>query len=323
MIRSTAAGAFCERGDFFLDPGRSVERAVITHAHRDHLRNGCSTYYCSEPSEGLVRARLPRHAKVTVVPYGEVFRLGDVDVSFHPAGHILGSSQVRIESEGKVWVFSGDYKRDSDASCEAFEVVECDTFITESTFGRSEFAWPRVETVFDDLLAWWKRNRELGRTSVIFCYVLGKAQRILAELKSRSTPRIWVHDEIEVMTDCYRRESVPLASTELLPRRLRGRTLAGELVLAPPRYAVPTWIDRFQEASTAVTSGWADARPGRGGVEPEARFPLSDHADWPALLRTIEETGARRVLTMHGESTELVDELRSRGLEAGPLSEVL
>src|SRR6516165_9110285 len=185
VIVETSAGLFCEAGGFHIDPWLPVDRAVITHAHGDHAHAGSAAYLCAAPGERLLRRRLP-DARIETAPYGQRLRIGDVDVSFHPAGHVLGSAQIRIEHHGDVWVASGDYKRAADPTCTPFEPVRCNTFITEATFALPVYSWDSPATVVDEILAWWRGNRAEDRPSVLFCYVLGKAQRILAELRDRA-----------------------------------------------------------------------------------------------------------------------------------------
>ncbi len=184
LIAWTDKGLYCQSGDFYIDPHRAVDTAVITHAHSDHARRGSVRYLCTSPSVGLLKSRLGAKIQVEGIPFGQRFRLGSVTVSLHLAGHILGSAQVRVESDdGQIWVASGDYKRDPDPSCEPFEPVPCDTFITEATFGTPKYSWNKDCSHGRDIHAWWKKNAASGFNSLLFGYSLGKAQRILAELE--------------------------------------------------------------------------------------------------------------------------------------------
>jgi putative mRNA 3-end processing factor len=193
LLTETSSGLWCESGGFHIDPWQPVDRAVITHAHGDHARPGSHAYLCASPSSALLRRRFGSDARIESIPYGEMQTIGDVRVSLHPAGHVLGSAQIRIESRDGVTVVAGDYKRAPDPTCAAFEPVRCDTFITESTFGLPIYRWDPTHVVIDDIAAWWQRNREGGRTSVLFCYTIGKAQRLLAELMRITDRPVYVH----------------------------------------------------------------------------------------------------------------------------------
>ena len=319
VLTESSAGIYCQAGEFYIDPRRRVPRAVVTHAHMDHFRHGCGEYFCSRSSLELMRLRLRGSPKVTGLEFGEQVELGDVKVSFHPAGHILGSAQVRVESAGEVTVVSGDYKRGLDPSCEPFEVVPCDTFITEATFARRGVTWRSNEEVITEIADWWGENQGLGKVSVLYCYVLGKLQRILAGLGALDSEReVFIHRDAEPYNDCYRRAGIQLAATRVVPRKLDGWSLEGALVLAPPKYLQPSWYRRFGKTETAFASGWMALEDSRKRGY-EKGFALSDHADWGELLKTIEETGARTVITCHGDSSELDDYLEGLGLNVSSL----
>src|SRR5262249_11713475 len=259
-------------------------------------------------------------SRIETLPYGERLRLGDVDVSFHPAGHVLGSAQIRIEHRGAVWVASGDYKRAADPTCASFEPVRCDTFITEATFALPVYSWDPPSRVVDEILDWWRGNRTEDRPSVLFCYVLGKAQRILAELRGRADGPIHLHGAMSAMTDLYREAGVEMAPAERITDEMRGATLARSLVLAPLSARGTRWMKRLPRASDAFASGLLRVRGVRRQRAFDRGFALSDHADWPALLSTIAETGASRVLATHGWSDALARYLsETRGLETGTL----
>jgi putative mRNA 3-end processing factor len=318
MIKETAQGLYCEAGDFHVDPWQPVKRALITHAHSDHASPGSDAYLCAAECAPLLRRRLPG-ASVSTQPWGSQITIGDVRVSFHPAGHILGSAQVRIEHNGEIWVVSGDYKRAPDPTCAAFEPVRCHTFITEATFGLPIYTWDPPSVVMTEIMDWWRDNRAEGRASVLFCYVLGKAQRILAELATRATEPVRLHGAMAAMTDAYRDAGVTLASTERIGESDRGRALAGALVLAPLSARGTVWMRRLPHPSMAFASGLMRVRGVRRQRAFDRGFVLSDHADWGALLATIAETAASRVLVTHGWSEALARFLAERGLETGVL----
>jgi putative mRNA 3-end processing factor len=321
VVRSTPSGLLCEAGGFHVDPWGASALAVITHVHGDHLQLGSERYLCAAPSLPFIRKRLGPETRAEGVPYGEQVRLGDARVSFHPAGHVLGSAQVRIEAAGAVWVVSGDYKRAPDPTCAPFEVVPCDVFITEATFGLPIYRWEEPSVVVAQILAWWNANREAGMASVLFCYAMGKAQRILAELAALTDRPALVHGAIEGLVELYRSAGVRMLPTLKVSDTAKGRSFAGELILAPPAAAGSTWMRRFGTSrETAFASGWMRVRGTRRRKGFDRGFALSDHADWPALLRTIGETGARRVLVTHGYSDELSRYLAERGVQAAALA---
>ena len=322
-VRATPSGLLCEAGGFHVDPWGAADLAVITHVHGDHLRLGSRRYLCAAPSLPFVHKRLGPGVAVEAVPYRERVRLGAATVSFHPAGHVLGSAQVRIETGDGVWVVSGDYKRAPDPTCAPFEVVPCDVFVTEATFGLPIYRWEEPSAIVPRILEWWDRNREAGVASVLFCYAMGKAQRILAELAALGVTgrAVHVHGAVEGLTEIYRAAGVAMPPTVKVADTERGRSFAGELVLAPPAAAGSTWMRRFGATrETGFASGWMRVRGTRRRKGFDRGFALSDHADWPALLRTIEETGARRVLVTHGYADELSRYLRERGLDSAAVA---
>jgi putative mRNA 3-end processing factor len=319
VIAETSAGLFCEAGGFHVDPWLAVDRAVITHAHGDHARPGSAGYLCAATGREVLQRRLP-DASIETLPYGESIAIGETRVSFHPAGHILGSAQIRIEHRGEVWVVSGDYKRQPDPTCHAFEPVRCHTFVTEATFGLPIYTWDAPATVVDDILAWWRENREHDKPSVLFCYVLGKAQRILAEIGDRADGPIHLHGAMCALTDVYRGAGVTMAHAERITEGMRGKALARSLVLAPLSARGTPWMRRLPNASDAFASGLMRVRGVRRQRAFDRGFALSDHADWGALLDTIDATGASRVLVTHGWSEALARYLaETRGLETGVL----
>jgi putative mRNA 3-end processing factor len=319
LVVATAAGLYCPAGDFFIDPQQPVARAVISHAHADHARRGMGHYWAARPGEALLRVRLGRDLPLTPLDYGQPVILGAATVSLHPAGHILGSAQVRIETEGQVWVVSGDYKRSTDPSCAPFEPVRCDVFVTEATFARPEFCWEAPETVMQAVFEWWQHCKATGRTAVLFCYALGKAQRLLAGLMSFTDETVLLHGSMPPLVKVYRQAGVQMLPTEALGTPPRGMSFAGRLVLAPPVAGGTPWMRRFSPCETGFASGWMQHDDPRRKAYDRA-FVLSDHADWPDLIHSIEQTNARRVLFMHGDSTTLLEHCRARGLEAAALA---
>ena len=315
LVIQRPEGLYCPPGDFYIDPWRSVPRAVITHAHADHARGGHGHYLASEPARGVMLARLGAISLQTV-GYGERVMHNGVSVSLHPAGHVLGSAQVRIEYRGEVWVASGDYKVAPDPTCAAFEPVRCHTFITESTFGLPIYRWQDDAAVFAQINRWWRDNAAAGRASVLMAYSFGKAQRILAGIDASIGPVV-VHSAIEPLNRAYREAGVPLPATQLISEVTQRESLRGALVLCPPGAAAGTWLRNFGDYSDAFASGWMQLRGARRRAGHDRGFALSDHADWPGLMQAIEATGASRVIVTHGSVPVMVRHLASRGLQAG------
>jgi putative mRNA 3-end processing factor len=318
LIEPTSDGLFCAAGGFHIDPWQPVARAVITHAHGDHLRPGSHSYLCAAPALSVVRRRLPPEAHVAGLPFGETVVVDGVSVSFHPAGHVLGSAQVRVEQAGEVWVASGDYKLAADPTCAPFEPVRCHTFITEATFGLPVFRWQPADAVVDDIMMWWDEMQRAGRPAVLFAYALGKTQRILAELGRRTDRYVFVHGALAGLIDVYRAAGVSMPPTRVATDEPRGTSFAGQLILAPVLARGSVWMRRFAEHSSAFASGWMRIRGARRRRGYDRGFVLSDHADWPSLLQAVAASRAERVFVTHGYTAPLARYLASRGFDARP-----
>lgn len=320
LLRVTDRGLWCEPADCYIDPWAPVDRAVVTHAHGDHLRWGCRHYLVAEPGLGVTRQRLGALAdRAEGMPYGARRTINGVTISFHPAGHILGSAQVRVEHRGEVWVVSGDYKTEPDPTCAPWEPVRCHTFVTECTFGLPIYRWPAAAQVTAEINAWWAANAAAGRASLLYGYALGKAQRLLAGLDPSIGP-ILTHGAVEAMTACYRDAGVALPPTTYATVDRRDPSWSHALVLAPPSVDGSAWARRFGAASAAFASGWMQVRGARRRRGVDRGFVVSDHVDWPQLLAAIEATGATRVLPTHGFTGPVVRWLRERGFEAEALA---
>jgi len=315
MVVLRKEGLYCVPGDFFIDPWRPVDRAVITHAHADHARIGHKQYLASRAGAGILRARLGE-ISLDALEYGESITHHGVKLSLHPAGHVLGSAQLRMEHCGEVWVASGDYKLEADGTCAPFESVRCDTFITESTFGMPIYRWQPQADIFDDINAWWRANAQQGRTSVVFCYAFGKAQRILQGLDVSIGP-IVSHGAVAPLNRLYREAGVALPPTLAVGEVTDKAELKRALVLAPPSASGSTWMRRFGDYSDAFASGWMRLRGARRRRGVDRGFVLSDHADWPGLLSAIEACGARRIIVTHGQIPIMVRWLQQKGMDAG------
>jgi putative mRNA 3-end processing factor len=319
LVVVTAHGLYCPAGDFHIDPWKPVQNAVITHAHADHLRHGSARYILARPGASIAKLRLGGDHEVTPIDYGTRLSLGATSVSLHPAGHILGSAQVRIEYGNRVWVVSGDYKRQSDPTCVPFEQLECDVFVSEATFALPVYRWPQTSQVVGEIFRWWRSNRERGLASALFCYSLGKSQRVLAELLTYTNEPVFVHGAVDSLIGVYRRAGIAMVPTLPVPGD-RKTDFSGALILAPPGAAGTPWMRRFGEYATGFCSGWM-------GVQGEWRrrgydcgFVISDHADWSALVETCRATNARRVLLTHGYADALSRHLCEGGIEASALN---
>ena len=315
LLETSPNGLYCAAGDFYVDPWQPVARAVITHAHADHLYPGSTSYLTAHAGEALVRARLGPDAGIESLDYGTPVIMNGVRVSFHPAGHILGSSEVRIEHGGETWAVSGDYKLAPDPTCAAFESVRCHTFVTESTFGLPIFRWPDQGEVFSEINAWWRGNQEAGKASVLFAYPLGKAQRVLAGIDPSIGP-VYTHGAIEHFNRIYRECGVALPKTEYARTAPAKTDWSRALILAPPLAKTSPWLRRFGDFSTGFASGWMRIRGTRRRRSIDRGFVLSDHADWPALDRAIQASGAAQVWVTHGYRSAMAQWLAEKGLDA-------
>ena len=319
LIEARDGGLVCAAGGFTIDPWKRTEVSLVTHAHADHARRVADVTYASESSVPLLRRRLGEDLDIRGVPFGEKLAFGETTVSFHPAGHVLGSAQIRVERGGEVWVFTGDFKRDDDPSCEPFELVPCDTLITEATFALPVYRWQPGRIVAREIFDWWELMKRSERPAVLFGYALGKAQRVLAELTAFTDEEVFVHGAVHPLTEIYREAGIDMLPTRRIDLHDRKQDYRGRLIVAPPGASGSTWMRRFKNSSTGFCSGWMRVRGNRRRRGYDRGFVLSDHADWPGLLATVEETGARRVLTTHGQSAALVRLLRERGLDAAEL----
>ena len=312
-------GLYCPSGDFFVDPTRPVPRALVTHGHSDHARAGHGTVLATRETLSIMAVRYGADfcGASQAVGSGETVRLGDAAVSFHPAGHVLGSAQIRLAFPGQTIVVSGDYKREADPTCAPFEVVPCDVFVTEATFGLPVFRHSRTDLEIDKLLA--SRDLFPERAHLVGAYSLGKAQRVMGLLRQAGYDRpIYIHGAIERLTEFYQAEGIALGDIRKVIAKDRPK-LGGEIVICPPGSLQDLWARRFNDPVVAFASGWmrVRARARQRGVE--LPLVISDHADWEALCTTIAETGCSKLLVTHGEADALVHWARGQGIEAEPL----
>src|SRR5271154_4703044 len=319
ILVPTPAGVCCKLGAFHIDPTRPVERALITHAHSDHARAGHGAVLATQETLDLMRLRYGENfaGSTQAAAYGESVTLGGAKVTFHPAGHVLGSAQIAVEAEGLRVVASGDYKNVADPTCAPFELVRCDVFITEATFALPVFRLGDPGGKIAKLL----RSVALfpERAHLVGAYSLGKAQRVMALLREAGYDApIYLHGAMEKITSYYQERGIPLG--ELKPARgMKKSELAGTITLAPPSATSDVWTRRFPDPVTAFASGWmrVRARARQRGVE--LPLVISDHADWDGLTATIDATGAGEIWVTHGQEDALVHWCTAKGLTARPL----
>jgi len=318
IIENTENGLYCPQGDFYIDPWKNVHKALITHAHSDHAMAGHTKYICMEDSIPILKYRLGNFIEVSGLPYGESIKINGVKVSFHPAGHIIGSAQIRLEYKGEIWVISGDYKTEDDGFCTPIQAVKCHTFISECTFGLPAFKWQPQQVVYDEINAWWQKNKEEGKTSIISAYALGKAQRLINNLDKSIGP-IYAHGAIQNTHEVLRKMGLNIATSEKPNNRKNADFFRGSMVLASPTAIGTAWTQKFAEPSEAVVSGWMLMRGARRRRGVEKGFVLSDHADWEGLNMIIKETGASKILVTHGYTSIFAKWLKEQGYDAGEL----
>ena len=314
LLTFTPDGIYCPIGDFHIDPWRPVARALLTHGHADHSRPGMGSYIATKSAAPVMRHRLG-DVRMDTVNYGEVTTHNGVSVSFHPAGHVPGSAQIRVEHKGEVWVASGDYKTVDDGLSEPFEPVPCHTFITESTFGLPVFNWTPQVILADQINTWWADNAANGVFSMLSCYALGKAQRLLRAVDPSIGP-ILTHGAIEATNKIMRAQGIDLPDTIQVTPDLDNKAHQGALVLAPPSALNSTWARKFKPASTAFASGWMALRGVRRRRAADRGFIMSDHADWNGLNSAIKSTGAERIFVTHGYTSVFSRWLSEQGYDA-------
>lgn len=315
LLEFTDRGIYCRKADIYIDAWKPVARTIVTHGHSDHARSGHGHYLCHHLSLPILNARLGKHISIEGKNYNEGFEINGVKFSLHPAGHIIGSAQVRVEHKGEVWVFTGDYKVEDDGISTAFEPVKCNALITECTFGIPAFRWQPQALIFHDINNWWQKNKEEGKVSVIAAYSLGKAQRILQGIDP-SIGKIYTHGAVENMNQVIRESGISLNPTTYIDKTVDKKEMKGSLVIAPPSALGTPWQRSLGSTSTGVASGWMGLRGARRRRSVDRGFILSDHADWKGLNDAVKATGAERVIATHGYSNVFTRWLREQGLDA-------
>ena len=314
LISFTEKGLYCAQGNFYIDPWQPVEKAVITHAHSDHARIGSQAYLCHRDTLPLLQLRLGPN-NYQAVEWNEKVYLNEVMISLHPAGHIIGSSQIRVEYKGEVWVVSGDYKIEPDGMSGVFEPIPCHTFISESTFGLPIYNWKPQHEIYHDIQNWVRSNEVAGKTSVLIAYSLGKAQRVLKAIEE-VTGNIYVHGAIWNVQEVLLQAGYKLPAVQRITPDTPREAFKGSVVIAPPSADGSPWMRRFASYSTGICSGWMQVRGNQRRRNADAGFALSDHADWQGLLQAVKATGAQKVYITHGFQSVFSRYLNEIGIDA-------
>lgn len=301
LLELTPSGLYCPQADIFIDPWRPVDKAVITHAHSDHARWGMKHYLSHHHSREVMKLRLGQEISLETLEYGEKLEMNGVMLSLHPAGHIPGSAQVRLEYKGKTVVISGDYKTEDDGLSQALEPVHCHEFVSECTFGMPIYKWQPQKEIFSDINVWWKQNAANGRNSVLFAYSLGKAQRIINNLDP-SIGEVFAHGAIWNTNQALIANDVKVIDIPKVTQEIPKSRFKGAMVIAPPSAMGSPWMKQFSSYQTGICSGWMQVRGARRRRAADAGFVLSDHADWNGLITAIKATEAEKVYLTHGST---------------------
>ena len=318
LLEFTDVGIYCPKADVYIDPWKPVHKALITHGHSDHARWGHQYYMATHEAVPVIRYRLGK-INIHGVAYGQSILINGVKISFHPAGHIPGSAQIRVEYKGEVWVASGDYKVEDDGLAEAFEPLQCHSFITESTFGLPIFDWKPQAQTLNEINSWWAQNASEGKVSILSAYSLGKAQRIINSVR-QDLGTIFTHGAVENTNQVLRDQGYNIAPTTLVNKEHKPSDFEGSLVIAPPSAIGSSWSKRFKSTSIAFASGWMAMRGTRRRRAADRGFILSDHADWKGLNSAIAETGAENIFVTHGYTDTFTRWLREKGYNAHVVS---
>jgi len=318
LIELNKSGIYCAEADVYVDPWRKVDRALITHGHSDHARFGHKSYLCTNSSVPILKHRLGANINISGMAYNESISVNGVKISFHPAGHIIGSAQVRLEGKGETWVITGDYKIQKDGISEPYEPVKCSHFITESTFGLPVYKWKDQATVMNEINQWWQSNKDQNKTTIITAYSLGKAQRILHNI-DHHIGDIYCHGAIAKMNAAIVESGILLPKSSLIVGETKAEEFYGSLIIAPPSALGSPWMKRFKNVSVGIASGWMMLRGARRRRGADRGFVLSDHCDWYGLNDAVSATGAEHIYPTHGYTQIFSRWLRDQGYDATPL----
>ena len=314
LLEFTDSGIYCAQGNFYIDPWKPVDDAVITHAHSDHARFGSKRYLAHHLSREVLLYRLG-DIQLQTVEYGETIMKNGVEISLFPAGHVIGSAQIRICYKDEVWVVSGDYKTEDDGISTPFEPVRCHQFISECTFGMPVYKWKPQKEIFDDMNSWWCQNVKENRASVVVGYSLGKAQRILQNL-DLSIGTVYTHGVIENTNEALRRNGIILNPTTRITQDTPKEEVRKGIILAPPSSVGTPWMKKFNPYDFGYCSGWMSIRGAKKRRAADRGFVLSDHADWDGLISAIDATGCEKVYLTHGYTASFSRYLSEIGFDA-------
>ena len=303
LIKKDLKGIFCEYGNFWIDPIKPVKKALITHAHFDHISFGCEEYFCSHETSILLKERIGKQIKVKTYDYEENFKINGIKISFYPSGHILGSSQIKLEGGNETWLITGDFKRQKDKTCLNYQEVKTDFLICESTFALPIFNWDSTNIIIDEIVDW--VNKSPNMTSILFCYSLGKAQRLLSELENKNIKSIYVHSSIKKINNIYINQGINLKDVRKIEKGTNLNDYKGSLLLMPPSQNKFNLLKSFGDYQTAFASGWMLIRALRNRSGYDKGFAISDHADWNGLIKTIKNSQAKKVFLDHGDGESL------------------
>lgn len=315
LLSYTQNGIYCAQADVYIDPWKPVNKAIITHAHADHSRWGMKHYLAHEDSAAVMKHRLGNDISLETKKYNEPFSINGVKFSLHPAGHIIGSAQIRVEYNHEIWVVSGDYNTQPDAYCPAFEPVKCHCFITESTFGLPVYKWEPTSVIFNQIHQWWQKNREEKKVSVLLAYSLGKAQRLIHHLH-QEYGKIYTHGAIENTNEVLRKSGIRVPTTHRITQSTTTKEMLGQLVIAPPSAQNSTWMNKLKPHNIAMASGWMNLRGAKRRRNTERGFTLSDHADWNGLNQAVNASEAENIYVTHGYKTTFAQWLCEQGKNA-------
>lgn len=317
LVKFTKKGIYCIPGNFYLDPWFPVDYAIISHAHADHARWGNKHYLCHNDSKAILKHRIGKDISIESLAYNQPKIINGVNVSFFPAGHIIGSAQIRLEYKGYIVVFSGDYKTQPDFITSPYEPVKCNEFITESTFGLPIYKWKSEVELQTALQNWIYQNQQNNRTSVFFGYSLGKAQRIMKLIEN--TDKIFVHSAIHNLNNAISESGIPLPKSTLITTDFNKNDVQNKIVILPPALLGSRMLKKIPNAATAICSGWMHIRGNRRWKGVDAGFAVSDHADWEGLLTAVKATEAEKVYVTHGSQAVFSKYLNEIGIEAHEL----
>ena len=303
-------GLYCPSADFWIDPKKPVKKALITHAHFDHVCFGCDEYICSIETGIILQERLNRNLNINMHHYNENFKINGINISFHPSGHILGSSQIKIKNDSETWLITGDFKLEDDQTCMKYEEIKTDYLICESTFGLPIFNWDPSQEIINNISNWLKDSPNL--ISILFCYSLGKSQRILNELNNKEISRVYCHNNIEKMNNIYRSIGVNLIETKKFNKSINLNNLKGCLIMLPPILNNSNFLKNFKSYQTGFASGWMSIRALKNRSGYDKGFPISDHADWKGLIKTIKNSEAKKIFLNHGDGEHLSKFLKDK-----------